>query len=268
MMGPEHHRQAEELLEGAHLDDGEHPALGPELIAKAQVQATLALAAVLGLSADPSRSDEHAWQAGRSVALHELSRAPSWLGGYWHAVPPDRRRRGCGVLARNRCQEVNVRGCGHHLSALRLSLCGNKRTEGFMIDLIMRVTTMISQLAGQLRSLKRDKRHRVADLLTSIADCINDIADQFRGPSRAIPMDRCFELRSYLVNLARVVNSEISEDQLPNLMTHLEYSVQSREFLNRVPLIPRTEAAEHEALLVLDAASGTFRATANLLRSA
>jgi hypothetical protein len=136
-----------------------------------------------------------------------------------------------------------------------------------MIALIVQIANTIADLGGKFRSLKRDKRDRIADLLISISDCISDIADEFRSPSHTIPMDRCYELRSYLINLDKVVNSEIPEDQLPQLMRYLEGSVRSREFLNRVPLIEPTKAAEKKALLALDAASGTFRATANLLRS-
>jgi hypothetical protein len=136
-----------------------------------------------------------------------------------------------------------------------------------MIDLIIKITNTIAGLTGQLRSLKRDQRDRIAALLINIADCIADIADQFRSPSHRIPMDRCYELRSYLINLEIAVKSAIPEDQLPDLMKYLTYAVKSREFLNRVPLIQPTEAAENAALLALDAANGTFRATANLLRS-
>lgn len=63
MTEPEHYLEAEALLEVLRQDhDGAlHEAAG-QLLARAQVHATLALAAGLGLSAHLPMPDQHAWQ--------------------------------------------------------------------------------------------------------------------------------------------------------------------------------------------------------------
>jgi hypothetical protein len=62
MTGPEHYQAAEALLD----DPQEHgKAAGwpiSDVLARAQVHATLALAATLGLTADLARPDQEAWQ--------------------------------------------------------------------------------------------------------------------------------------------------------------------------------------------------------------
>src|SRR5258708_10324501 len=62
MTGPDHYREAEALLDALQPDhDGTLREPVRDLLAKAQVHATLALAASLGLSADLPMPDQHAW---------------------------------------------------------------------------------------------------------------------------------------------------------------------------------------------------------------
>jgi hypothetical protein len=63
MTGPEHYSEAEALLEAVRQEH--HGTLrehGGELLAMAQVHATLAMAASVGLSAHLPVPDQHAWQ--------------------------------------------------------------------------------------------------------------------------------------------------------------------------------------------------------------
>jgi hypothetical protein len=144
-----------------------------------------------------------------------------------------------------------------------------------MAALILQIASAIADLGGKFRSLKRDRRDRIADLLMRISECIDEIASEVRGPSPMVPTDRCFELRTYYINLASVINAEIPANQVPELFRHLFHGIESRRFLERLYMIERggvqlmaaDKDAQSRALHNLDAASGTFRATANLLRA-
>ena len=63
MTGPEHYREAEVLLDGMrqHREAAVHERID-NLLAEAQLHATLALAASLGLSANLPMPDQQAWQ--------------------------------------------------------------------------------------------------------------------------------------------------------------------------------------------------------------
>jgi len=71
MTGPEHYRQAVEILAG---HDGD-----PQRIAAAQVHATLALAAAIGLSAKMQPLDEQAW---RDIAATRFAEPVTTKDGY------------------------------------------------------------------------------------------------------------------------------------------------------------------------------------------
>jgi hypothetical protein len=63
MTGPEHYRAAEELLAGKRPEQQDtHIETIGELLARAQVHTTLALAAGFGLSAHLPMPDQNSWQ--------------------------------------------------------------------------------------------------------------------------------------------------------------------------------------------------------------
>lgn len=70
MTGPEHYREAETLLEvlRQHREPVDREPMD-NLLAAAQVHATLALAASIGLSANLSMPDQHAWQQAAGPVL-------------------------------------------------------------------------------------------------------------------------------------------------------------------------------------------------------
>ena len=90
-----------------------------------------------------------------------------------------------------------------------------------MIDLILKLASTLAGLGGQLHGLKRDRRDRIAGLMTSIADCVADIAAQFRA-SEDLANDRCYELLLYLNDLEKIVEGIITDDQLHHLIGVLE----------------------------------------------
>lgn len=158
-----------------------------------------------------------------------------------------------------------------------------------MIDLILKLASTLAGLGGQLHGLKRDRRDRIAGLMTSIADCVADIAAQFRA-SEDLANDRCYELLLYLNDLEKIVEGIITDDQLHHLIGVLEsamagpfglamlrYDLGFRsarrgmidEKMTAMRLEKRKErmARAESSLLALDAANGSFRATANLLRA-
>jgi hypothetical protein len=143
-----------------------------------------------------------------------------------------------------------------------------------MVELIMQIASTIADLGGKFRSLKRDRRDRIADLLMKISECIDAITSEVRGPSPTVPTDRCVELATYYKNLASVV-AEVSGDQVHDLSYQLIAGIKSRRFIEKLLTIERggvrlttaDKDYQSRALHDLDAASGTFRATANLLRA-
>jgi hypothetical protein len=140
-----------------------------------------------------------------------------------------------------------------------------------MIDLIMRLANTLAGLGGQLHNLKRDRRDRIADLLTVIADCIADITTQIRSTSGDVPLDRCSELTGYLHHLAIVAKREIPDDQLSDLLQELREASNSRRFIyiirNELGYKKEMDDQIRNALITLDTANGSFRAVANLLRA-
>jgi hypothetical protein len=145
-----------------------------------------------------------------------------------------------------------------------------------MIDLLINLANSLASLSGQLRSVRRERRDRIADLLANIAECIGDIADQFRA-SNNVPRRRCFELKDYLQHLEFACTKVIADERLSDLVLTLERAVHGPR--NLLGLLYMDEAqwkqlSEHEAndvrenaLHRLDYAAGSFRATANLLRA-
>lgn len=140
-----------------------------------------------------------------------------------------------------------------------------------MFDLLARIASTLLGLGEQMHNLKRDHRDRIANLLINIADSIAAITAQFRSSSRDVPHERCVELRNYLAHLKEIVEPAIVHDQLSDLLKDLEEATSGHELLCSMTTLKQESSdnvgAQNAALLALDAANGTFRATANLLRA-
>jgi hypothetical protein len=138
-----------------------------------------------------------------------------------------------------------------------------------MIDLILRVADSLTGLASQIRNVRRDRRDRIAVLLTDIADCIADIAASYRSDARYVPYSRCVELRAYFRNLEEIIRHTIAAEEVKPLLAQIERAIHGR-----LTLQLQLESAlmgygydANKALRDLDAANGSFRATANLLKA-
>jgi len=145
-----------------------------------------------------------------------------------------------------------------------------------VFDLIISIANSLASLGGQLRSIRRDEPERIADLLTNISECTADIAGQFRA-SREVPYDRCFELQRYMLHLRISCDRIIEDKQLSDLISILEGAERGPfNLMGRLHVelalwrdlgIDEADAVKENALRGLDYATGSFRATANLLRA-
>lgn len=138
-----------------------------------------------------------------------------------------------------------------------------------MIDLIVRIADCLAGLAGQMRNIRRDRRDRIAVLLTNIADCVADIAASYRSTDRYVPYSRCVELRAYFRDLEEVTKHTIAGEEVTPLLVQIERAIHGR-----LTLQLQLESAlmgygydAKKALRALDEANGSLRATANLLKA-
>jgi hypothetical protein len=139
------------------------------------------------------------------------------------------------------------------------------------LDLLLNVSKALFGLGGVLKTAKRERRVRIAELLDSIGDAVRDLAEQLRDPQPGgSPWSRCTELNTYGNELADVLDGVLPDATSDKLGDQLRRATTARGLLMEV-----TEARDAGAgstdrevqLRALDEAAGTFRATANLLRT-
>ena len=139
------------------------------------------------------------------------------------------------------------------------------------LDLLLNVSKALFGLGGVLKTAKRERRVRIAELLDSVGDCFRDLAEQLRNPQPGgSPWSRCTELSTYGDELADVLDGVLPDATSDQLGKQLRRATTARGVLMEV-----TEARDAGAgstnrevqLRALGEAAGTFRATANLLRT-
>ena len=134
------------------------------------------------------------------------------------------------------------------------------------------ITSVSDKIFGQLRKfgkLKSEERKRLADLLDLIAKEVLQISKQMS--KREIPTAICERINTYSVQLPflveRVYDKEIAEQLRDELCTVYDSRTMARAILSN-PKLPAIDKAKIKALKsTVEAAAGTIKATANILRA-
>jgi hypothetical protein len=139
------------------------------------------------------------------------------------------------------------------------------------LDLLLNVAKALFGLGGVLTTAKRERRVRITELLDSIDDCVRDLAEQLRDPQPGgSPWSRCTELSTYGDELAEVLDGVLPDATSDQLGKKLRRATTARGVLMEVAEARAAGAGStdrEKQLRALDEAAGTFRATANLLRT-
>src|SRR6266540_5375602 len=127
----------------------------------------------------------------------------------------------------------------------------------------------ISGALGKFAKLKSEERKRLADLLDSIAKEVSQISKQMS--KRDIPRTLCEKINRYSVKLPylveRAYDTETAEKLRDELRTVYSSRTMARELLSN-PKLQASDKAQIKALKsTVDAAAGTIKATANILRA-
>jgi hypothetical protein len=134
------------------------------------------------------------------------------------------------------------------------------------------ITGISDKIFGNLRKfgkLKSEERERLADLLDLIAKEVLQISKQMS--KREIPTAICQRINTYSVQLPYLVERTYDKEIAERLRDELCMVYSSRSMARAILSHPKLLAADKAQIKALkstvDAAAGTIKATANILRA-
>jgi hypothetical protein len=134
------------------------------------------------------------------------------------------------------------------------------------------ITGISDKIFGNLRKfgkLKSEERKRLADLLDLIAKEVQQISKEMS--KREIPTTICQRINEYSIQLPFLVERAYDKERAERLRDELCMVYDSRRIARAIlshPKLQATDKAQIKALKsTVDAAAGTIKATANILRA-
>jgi predicted transcriptional regulator len=142
------------------------------------------------------------------------------------------------------------------------------------MEFLLSLPKTILDLVVNLLKMKKDDRtrQRLADLLSSVAECISAIASSIEDGTPS--PERCAELASYIANLHGFVATETDEATANKLTMWLRYveevpglaEIDVRRVLAIETKPPWSKARRFEQAEAVRQIAGLIRGTANLVR--
>jgi hypothetical protein len=131
-----------------------------------------------------------------------------------------------------------------------------------IIEIILSVAEIIFGLRSELAKAHQERKQRVAEFLTAVAQTIEDTSAFIR--QGIYPHGKCQELLSHSQHMEAAIKDIIGDQQASDLSNQLKEAWEIERLYGELNSKPENE--RERSLNVLDQAAGLFRATAAFVR--